>query len=31
MYLSDVDLRQAVQCGDLIVEPLPDEEIGLHP
>ncbi len=28
MYLSDVDLRQAVQCGDLIVEPLPDEEIG---
>ena len=28
MYLSDVDLRQAVQCGDLIVKPLPDEEIG---
>jgi len=28
VYLSDVDLRQAVQCGDLIVEPLPDEEIG---
>lgn len=28
MYLSDVDLRQAVQSGDLIVEPLPDEEIG---
>ena len=28
MYLSDVDLRQAVQCGDLIVKPLPDKEIG---
>lgn len=28
MYLSDVDLRQAVLCGDLIVDPLPDEEIG---
>ncbi len=28
MYLSDVDLRLAVQCGDLIVEPLPQEEIG---
>lgn len=28
MYLSDVDLRQAVQCGDLIVDPLPDKEIG---
>lgn len=28
MYLSDVDLRQAVQDGDLIVEPLPTEEIG---
>lgn len=28
MYLSDVDLRQAVQCGDLIVEPLPTKEIG---
>ena len=28
MYLSDVDLRQAVECGDLIVEPLPIDEIG---
>lgn len=28
MYLSDVDLRQAVECGDLIVKPLPDREIG---
>jgi dCTP deaminase len=28
VYLSDVDLRQAVQCGDLIVEPLPTGEIG---
>jgi deoxycytidine triphosphate deaminase len=28
VYLSDVDLRQAVLCGDLIVEPLPDQEIG---
>ena len=28
MYLSDVDLRQAVQCGDLIVDPLPTEEIN---
>jgi dCTP deaminase len=28
VYLSDVDLRQAVQCGDLIVKPLPDKEIG---
>ena len=28
MYLSDVDLRQAVQCGDLIVKPPPSEEIG---
>lgn len=28
MYLSDVDLRLAVQCGDLIVKPPPDKEIG---
>ena len=28
MYLSDVDLRQAIQCGDLIVTPPPTEEIG---
>ena len=28
MYLSDVDLRRAVECGDLIVKPLPTEEIG---
>jgi len=28
VYLSDVDLRRAVQCKDLIVDPLPDEEIG---
>ncbi len=28
MYLSDVDLRQAVESGDLIVEPKPDKEIG---
>lgn len=28
MYLSDVDLRRALQSGDLIVEPLPDQEIG---
>ncbi len=28
MYLSDVDLRQAIQCGELIVKPLPTEEIG---
>ena len=28
MYLSDVDLRQAIECGDLIVKPLPTEEIG---
>ncbi len=28
MYLSDVDLRQAIQCGELIVEPKPTEEIG---
>lgn len=28
MYLSDVDLRQAIQCGDLIVEPPPTKEIG---
>lgn len=28
MYLSDVDLRQAIQCGDLIVKPPPTEEIG---
>jgi dCTP deaminase len=28
VYLSDVDLREAVKCGDLIIEPLPDKEIG---
>ena len=28
MYLSDVDLRLAVDCGDLIVKPLPTGEIG---
>ena len=28
MYLSDVDLRRAVESGDLIVKPLPDKEIG---
>lgn len=28
MYLSDVDLRQAIECHDLIVDPLPDTEIG---
>jgi len=28
VYLSDIDLRQAIQCGDLIVNPLPNEEIG---
>ncbi len=28
MYLSDVDLRLAIQCGDLIVKPPPTEEIG---
>jgi len=28
VYLSDVDLREAVKCGDLIVNPLPDKEIG---
>ncbi len=28
MYLSDVDLRQAIQRGELIVKPLPTEEIG---
>ena len=28
MYLSDVDLRGAIECGDLIVKPLPTEEIG---
>jgi len=28
VYLSDVDLRQAIQCGDLIVTPPPTEEIG---
>jgi len=28
VYLSDVDLRKAVECGDLIVNPLPDKEIG---
>jgi len=28
VYLSDVDLRQAIECGDLIVNPPPSEEIG---
>lgn len=28
MYLSDVDLRLAVECGDLIVKPPPTEKIG---
>jgi len=28
VYLSDVDLRQAVESGDLIVRPLPADEIG---
>jgi len=28
VYLSDVDLRQAILCGDLIVKPPPTEEIG---
>ncbi len=28
MYLSDVDLREAVECGELIIEPRPDAEIG---
>jgi dCTP deaminase len=28
VYLSDVDLREAVKCGELIVNPLPDKEIG---
>ena len=28
MYLSDVDLRQAIECGELIIEPTPTEEIG---
>ena len=28
MYLSDIDLRQAIECGDLIVNPPPTEEIG---
>jgi dCTP deaminase len=28
VYLSDIDLREAVRCGDLIVKPLPDKEIG---
>lgn len=28
MYLSDVDLRHAVNCGDLIIKPPPNEEIG---
>jgi len=28
MYLSDIDLKEAVDRGDLIVDPLPEEEIG---
>ncbi|NLT75088.1 MAG: dCTP deaminase [Planctomycetes bacterium] len=28
MYLSDVDLRKAVESGDLIVSPVPKDEIG---
>ncbi len=28
MYLSDVDLRQAIKSHDLIVKPLPRQEIG---
>ena len=28
MYLSDIDLKEAVQCGALIVKPLPEDEIG---
>ena len=28
MYLSDIDLKEAVRCGDLIVNPLPEDEIG---
>ena len=28
MYLSDIDLCEAVEKGDLIVRPLPDKEIG---
>lgn len=28
MYLSDIDLKEAVECGDLIVSPLPEDEIG---
>jgi dCTP deaminase len=28
VYLSDIDLKEAVECGDLIVDPLPEDEIG---
>lgn len=28
VYLSDIDLKAAVECGDLIVHPLPEKEIG---
>ena len=28
MYLSDVDLREAVECGGLIVKPIPNDNIG---
>jgi dCTP deaminase len=28
MYLSDIDLKEAVEWGDLIVRPLPEDEIG---
>lgn len=28
VYLSDIDLLNAVKCGDLIIDPLPEEEIG---
>ncbi len=28
MYLSDVDLREAVASGALIVKPLPEHEVG---
>ena len=28
VYLSDIDLKKAVECGKLIVDPLPEDEIG---
>jgi dCTP deaminase len=28
MYLSDVDLREALAAGELIVDPLPEDEVG---